>query len=78
MYTTRVTKIKNRYGCRVYADGILILESRCDARDQIGPTFRDLLRTLDKLNGDAFTSAARARKFAPGNRGVSVRHIWYR
>lgn len=77
-YTTKTTWLGKQYGCRVFKDGKLILEGRCDTRNQIGATFRDLLRTLDKCGGDKFTSAARRRKFKEGNPVASVRHIWYK
>ena len=60
-HTTKTTRMAGKYGCRVYRDGKLIVEGRADNRWQIGDVYRDLLRTLDKLGGDAFTSAARAR-----------------
>lgn len=77
MYTTKVTWLGNQYGCRIYKDGIPILEGRCKSRDLIGPTFRDLLRTLDKCcGGDAFTNAARHRNGRNGNIIFHVKHIW--
>ena len=77
-YTTKTTSFPNGYGCRIFRDGVLILEGRCDSRELIGPTFRDLFRTLDKCGGDKFTSAVRKRKFKEGNLCNSVKHIWYR
>ena len=78
MYTTKATWIGTKYGCRIFADGVLILEGRCASRDLIGPTFRDLLRTIDKCGGgDQFTSAARHRNSKPGNRAIGVKHIWH-
>ncbi len=79
MYSTKCTRLGRGYGCRVYQDGVLILEGRCESRHLIGATFRDLLRTIDKCgNGDAFTHAARFRNSKPGNLCVGVKHIWYR
>jgi len=43
---------------------------------EIGPAFRDLLRTLDKLGGDKFTHAARSRKYQEGNFSMNIKHIW--
>lgn len=76
MYTTKTTRMNNGYGCRVFRDGRLVVEGRCESRIDIGPTFRDLLRTLDTLGGDKFTSAARKRKFKDGNKCASVVHYW--
>jgi hypothetical protein len=77
-WETKVTWLGTRYGCRIYYNGVLILEGRCESRMPIGATFRDLFRTLDKCGGDAFTSAARKRKYKDGNPIASVKHIWYR
>lgn len=77
-YTTKATWLGNQYGCRVFYQGELVVEGRCPTRDLIGPTFRDLMRTMDKLCGDAFTSASRARNWKDGNRYVPVKHIWSR
>ncbi len=76
--TTKATRLGNKYGCRVLHDGVVILEARCETRALIGPTFRDLLRTLDKCGGDEFTAAARRRKFKDGNIQCYAKHIWSR
>jgi hypothetical protein len=76
MYTTKTTWLGKEYGCRVFYDDKLVVEGRCPTRELIGPTFRDLLRTLDKCGGDSFTSAARKRKFKEGNKCASVKHWW--
>lgn len=76
-YTTKCTWLGNQYGCRVFFDGQLIVEGRCASRDLIGPTFRDLLRTIDKgFNGDEFTHAARMRNGKNGNKAIGVKHLW--
>jgi hypothetical protein len=76
-YTTKCTWLGKEYGCRVFQDGKLIVEGRAPSRELIGPTFRDLLRTLDKCGySDPFTNAARTRKFKEGNLCASVKHIW--
>lgn len=75
-FTTKATWLGKEYGCRVFLDGALVVEGRCSTKDLIGPTFRDLLRTLDKCGGDAFTHAARQRKFKEGNQVASVKHYW--
>lgn len=75
-YTTKATWLGKEYGCRVYYGAKLIVEGRCRAKELIGPTFRDLLRTLDKISGDEFTNAARKRKYKPGNMVASVKHWW--
>jgi hypothetical protein len=78
MYTTKCTYLgRNKgYGCRIYRNDVLVVEGRCSNRRLIGPTFRDLLRTLDKMGGDEFTSAARKRKFKEGNLRTSTIHYW--
>lgn len=75
-YKTKVTWLGKEYGCRVFFNNKLIVEGRCKTRLLIGPTFRDLLRTIDSLNGDKFTNAARKRKYKPGNIELSVKHYW--
>ncbi len=78
MYTTKATWIGKEYGCRIFRNGELILEGRAPTRDLIGPTFRDLLRTIDKsFGGDKFTNAARHRNSKIGNKCVGVKHIWH-
>ena len=76
MYTTKATWLGKEYGCRVFFDGKLVVEGRTPLRQEIGAVFRDLLRTMDKLGGDAFTNAARNRKWKEGNPVVSVKHHW--
>ena len=76
-YTTKATWLGKEYGCRVFQNGKLVVEGRTPFRMEIGPVFRDLLRTIDKsFGGDKFTSAARERKFREGNICVNVKHIW--
>lgn len=76
VYTTKVTKLGNGYGCRVLREGAVIVEARCQTKMMIGATLRDLLRTIDKCGGDSFTSAARKRKYREGSPVASVRHFW--
>lgn len=75
-YRTKTTWLGRRYGCRIYEGDKLVVEGLADRRDQIGAVYRDLLRTLDKCGGDAFTSAARRRKYKAGNSVASVKHYW--
>ena len=75
-YTTKATWLGKEYGCRVFRGGAPVVEGRCQGRAMIGATFRDLLRTLDKCGGDAFTSAARGRKYREGNPVAEVKHLW--
>jgi len=75
-YTTKATWLGSEYGCRVFYKGKFVVEGRCPTKELIGPTFRDLLRTLDKLGGDAFTRASRERKYKEGNLCHSVKHLW--
>jgi len=76
MYSTKTTWLGNEYGCRVFHNEMLVVEGRAQSRQMIGPVFRDLLRTIDKCGGDAFTSAARERMLKDGNLCASVKHIW--
>lgn len=75
-YTTKATWLGTEYGCRIFYNDKLVVEGRCPTKDLIGPTFRDLFRTIDKCGGDAFTSAVRKRKFRDGNLCYSVKHWW--
>jgi len=75
-YRTKTTWLGREYGCRVYDDAVLVVEGRAARRDLIGAVYRDLLRTLDKCGGDAFTGAARRRKYRAGNPVASVKHYW--
>lgn len=76
-YTTKTTRLNDGFGCRVYKDGSLVVEGKATERALIGAVYRDLLRTLDKgLAPDAFTNAARDRKFKDGNLVTSVKHVW--
>lgn len=61
-YSIKVTKIKNRYHCRLFRLDKAIDEVACELRLDIGYVCRDMLRTVDKCGcGDDFTSAARYR-----------------
>lgn len=80
MFTTKCTNLGGGkgYGCRVYKDGKLVVEGKAAERYLVGPVFRDLLRTLDKMGGDEFTSAARIRKYKEGNFCAQPKHYWSR
>lgn len=75
-YTTKTTWLGKEYGCRIYSDDLLIVEARVKNKIEIGAAYRDMLRTLDKMGGDEFTSAARKRKYAEGAPMLSVKHYW--
>lgn len=76
-YSTKATRLGNgEYGCRVFRGDTLVVEGRAQGRTMIGPVFRDLLRTLDKLGGDAFTKAARTRKYRENNACAQAKHYW--
>ena len=74
VYSTRCTWLGQElgYGCRVFVGDKLLVEGRARTREDIGPTFRDLVRSVDKLGGDEFTSASRHR----GDDRLEVKHIW--
>lgn len=76
MYTTKCTWLGKEYGCRIFRDGVLVVEGRSKDRMGCGPVFRDLFRTLDTLGGDEFTSAVRHRKHKPGNISTQTKHYW--
>ena len=76
MYNTKVTRLNTGYGCRVLKGTTVVVQTCVPCKADIAPAFRDLLRTLDGLGGDEFTSAARARNNKPGNRYLSVKHVW--
>ena len=73
---TKVTRLGTGYGCRILEEDRVIVEGHAPVKSLIGATFRDLLRTLDKCGGDAFTSATRKRKYREGNPMASVKHYW--
>lgn len=75
-YTTKVTRTRGGYLCRVSRAGRPVVQAKVKTPMEIGGAFRDLLRTLDKLGGDRFTSAARHRNGKNGNRSVPVKHQW--
>ena len=77
-YTTKTTNVNGTYFCRVSFNGNPVVQAKVENRHEIGPAYRDLLRTLDKLGGDRFTSAARYRKWKPGNTSGSFKHEWLR
>ena len=75
-YTTKSTWLGDEYGCRIFFGDAVVVEGRCKSKDMIGATFRDMLRTIDKCGGDAFTHSARMRKYKAGNPIASVKHYW--
>jgi hypothetical protein len=75
-YTTKSTKVGDSYFCKVLFRGKAVVQTRVKERSEVGPAFRDLLRTLDKLGGDAFTHAARYRKWKDGNQDGQFKHEW--
>lgn len=61
-HEVRVQRIGNGYNVRVFVNGELNQEARCECRSKIGYTARSLLRWEDKCgNISEFASAARAR-----------------
>ena len=76
MYKTKVTRINTGYSCRVLKGDVVVVQTCVPCKSDIAPAFRDLLRTLDGLGSNEFTSAARARNNKAGNRNLSVKHVW--
>ena len=61
-HEVQVRKIGNGYNVRIYVNGELNQEARCQSKSDISYTARDLLRWEDKCgNISAFASAARER-----------------
>jgi hypothetical protein len=75
-YTTKVTCVNGSYFCCVFKHCIPLVQAKVKTREDIGPAFRDILRTIDKCGGDEFTSAASKRKNKVGNKEMAVKHIW--
>lgn len=77
IYTTRLTRVKDVYVCQILKNDVPFLQATTKRKDHIGPTFRDLLRTIDKLGiGDEFTGAVRERAFKTGNIYINAKHEW--
>jgi hypothetical protein len=75
VYSTKVTATKGGWLCAVLREGKIIVDSCARHREDIGPTLRDLLRTIDKSGGgDAFTASTRTRNNR--QRILSVKHRW--
>jgi hypothetical protein len=77
LFTTKVTSLANGFGCRIFYNDVLIVEALEPTKDMIGPTFRDLFRTLDKMGGDKYTKSVREREFKEGNMPAQVKHKWH-
>ena len=59
-HEVKVTRINNRYHCRVFTDGILNQEGVANSRKEISYVCRDLLRWEDKCgNISDFATSAR-------------------
>ncbi len=76
MLTTKVTKIKDKWHCRLLKDGSVIDEMVCSNKQDIGFCCHEMLRWYDKLGGtDKMASASRAR-WKKVN--TPVGKIWYK
>jgi hypothetical protein len=75
-YSTKVTYLKDFWGCRVLYKGKPVVEGKAYSKREIGPVLRDLMRTLDKLGGDRYTHSARMRKRKEENISMSTKHYW--
>lgn len=62
-YTTKITRLKKGvYGCRVFKNGKLHSEAVAKGKSEISSTIKELLRWVDKLDGDSsMASASRDR-----------------
>jgi len=77
-YSTKVTAMNGKWICAVLLDGKVIVQGTVSSREDIGPAFRDLLRTLDKytIHTSKFAEKSRRRITKPGNRCLKVKHEW--
>jgi hypothetical protein len=56
--TVKVTKINKIYHCRLFRNGKLFDESKCEQKSDIGRTCRDMLRWYDKLGCEPYSQWA--------------------
>ena len=67
IYSIKVTKIKDRWHCRLLINGFPFHELACELRADVGLACRYLMRDMDKFyGGDRLTSIVRHRMW---NRG---------
>jgi hypothetical protein len=77
-YTTKVTRIKNRYHARLYHGTNIIAETACELRIDIGHICRYMMRWEDKMGGDCQTKSSRHRLNSnPDNYRGPVGKVWY-
>jgi len=72
---TKVTKIKNKYHCRLYEKNKVINEMACIEKSDISFCMHEMLRWYNKLGGiSKMASASRLRNknYKPNNK------IWYK
>lgn len=72
--TTKVTRIDDRYHCRIFHEGKLYDEMACKLKEDIGFCFRYMLRMYDKCGGQskmADASRFRGKNLCPRGK------IWY-
>lgn len=71
-YSTKCTRVGRGWYCLVLYKDKPVVQTFVKERTDIGPAFRNLLRTFDKCGGDEFTYAARHRE----GRTLCVKHEW--
>ncbi|AAQ17778.1 hypothetical protein Aeh1ORF116c [Aeromonas phage Aeh1] len=76
---TKLTRINNKYHCRLYVNDKLYDEMACEFRLDVGLCFRIMMRWLDKTSGDnAHTTAVRRRMWDKEKyQHTSVGKLWY-
>jgi hypothetical protein len=76
MLSTKITKINNRWHCRLLKNDNVIDEMICSNKCDIGFCCHEMLRWYDKLGGvDKMASSSRAR-WHKTNRPIGK--IWYK
>jgi len=60
-YSTKVTNLGDKIGCRIFKDGKIVSECVVESKMEITQAFRDMFRWIDKGGGDKFTNEVRHR-----------------
>lgn len=80
-YNIKVTKIKDKWHARLFFNNMVIDEMACNVRQDIGYICQQMMRTADKMGGDAYTDATRHRRGIKSENYTEnmqpVGSIWY-
>jgi hypothetical protein len=75
--TVKVTKIKNKYHCRLYEKEKVFDEMACKNKSDISFCISTMLRWYDKLGGTSkMASSSRARQLKKST--ITTGKIWYK